>query len=809
MTRRLQRLLWLSAVALFFERLWPRLWPLAAILGTFVALALTDLLPRLPVVWHVTVLAIFALAMVAAAAHAWPGVRPIDREAARRRLDRDAQRGHRPLAASEDRLAAGTSDPLSAALWERHQQQMTAAAAGLRVRWPAPDIARHEPWGIRAFVILLLVIGAAAAGNDWQPRLLRAVSPDLFAMGEPVTVELWITPPAYTRRPPLFLRAGKGEDEAATSRSPVAVPVAAGSRLQSRVTGTSAPPRLQLGETEVPFVALAGDADAPPSHRVETVIEHGDRLAVRSGYRELASWPLQVIADAAPMVSFLEAPAAKGNGLLGLSYQATDDYGISDITAIIRPEAGDGELRLPLALTEPGAPVVAGHDLKDLAAHPWAGKPVMIHLEARDGTGQIGRSAPLAVTLPLRTFSHPVAKAIVAERTRLGEDASEASRRRSAVTLGTIAAEQDAYAGDPLVTLGLAVARARLSLDRTGEQVESVRTLLWELALHLEEGGVPAAERRLQQAREQLAEALRHDAPTEEITRLMEQLKDALDEYLTAVAAEMARRQGDVAPMPPMGDVLRSDDLRALLDQAAALTRSGAREAAQAMLGELQRLLDGIRLGLQQGPAAEKLARAAETIEQMKALKAEQQALLDQTFQRLREQQAERKPGRPGKGNGEKETQRQRALREQLGQLAERLQETLGQIPQALGAADQAMRDALGGMAGNRLDRAVEGQGRAVDALSQALEQASQALAQQMGNGVGLFGYGPGAPGGDPFGRQEPNGRRGFALGTVKIPEEAETLRVQELLRELRRRAGDPDRSGDELRYIERLLRQF
>lgn len=808
MNHRLQRLVWLSAVALFIERLWPRLWPLAAVVGTFAALALTDLLPRLPAVWHAGLLVVFALALIAAAAYALPGLRSVHRDAARRRLDGDAALGHRPLATSEDRLAAGTSDPLSTALWEHHQQRMAAAAAQLRVRWPAPDMARHEPWGIRAFVVLLLVIGVAAAGSDWRPRLLRAVTPGLFSEGTPVTVELWITPPAYTRRPPLFLRADSEHGGSAASPSP-AVPVAAGSRLQGRVTGTRMPPRLQLGGGEVAFAALPGDADAPPSHRVEAVIVHGDRITVRSGYHELASWPMQVIEDAAPTVSFLESPAAKGNGLLALSYQATDDYGVSDVTAIIRPEAGDGELRLPLALTEPGAPVVTGHDLQDLAAHPWAGKPVTIRLEARDGTGQTGQSAPVMVTLPVRTFSHPVAKAIIAERTRLREDPGVETRRQSAIRLAEIAADQQAYAGDPLVTLGLAVARARLSLDRTGAQVESVRTLLWELALHLEEGGIPAAERRLQQAREQLTDALRRDAPAEEINRLMSELKDALDEYLSAVAAEVARRQEDAASLPPMAEVLRSDDLRALLDQAAALTRSGAREAAQAMLGELQRLLDGIRLGLQQGPAAEKLAHAAQTIEQMKALRAEQQALLDRTFQRLREQQAERRPGRQGKGDGEQEAQRQRALREQLGQLAERLQDSLGEIPPALSAADQAMRDALGGMAGNRLDRAVEGQGRAVDALSQALDQAGQALTQKQGNGVGLFGFGPGAPGGDPFGRQEPNGRRGFSLGTVKIPEEAETQRVQELLQELRRRAGDPDRSGDELRYIDRLLRQF
>jgi len=806
-TNRLRRLLWLSAVALLFERLWPRLWPLAALVGVFIALALSDLLPRLPAVWHAGLLAVFALGVVAAVAHALPALRPVDRQAAMRRLDRDADAGHRPLATSEDRLASGAGDPLSTALWEQHQQRMAAAAGRLHVRWPAPDMARHEPWGIRAFVVFLLVIGASAAGGDWQPRLVRAVTPGVFGPSDTVIVELWIAPPAYTRRPPIFLRSGT----AAADVNAVAVNVAAGSHLQGRVTGTGSAPRLRLGDAEVVFAALPREADAPESYRVEATIEHGNRIVVRTRFRELAAWPLQVIADAPPTVSFLDPPAARGNGLLGLAYQATDDYGVSDVTAIVRPTGpttGDAELRLPLALTAPGAPVVNGHDLQDLAAHPWAGQPVLLQLEAKDGIGQTGLSQPVSTTLPERSFSHPVAKAMIAERARL-LDTSEDARRLAAAALDRIGADHAAYADDPVVTLGLAVARSRLSLDGTGAQVDSVRRLLWDLALHLDEGGVPAAERRLQDARERLADALRRDAPPEETARLMDALKDALDEYLAAVAAEMERRPESLVPTPPLGEFLRSNDLHALLDRAAELSRTGSREAAQALLNQLQRLLDGIRLGLQQGPAAERLARAAETIKDLKSLKSEQEALLDRTFQQWRGQPAERRGGRSGASDADQGAQQQRALRERLGELAERLQESLGAIPGALGAADRGMRNALGGMAAGRLDKAVEGQGDAVDALSRALDQAGQSLAQQIGDGVGVLGFGPGGANGDPFGRQGANGQRGFALGTVKIPDESETQRVQELLRELRRRAGERNRPDDELLYIERLLRQF
>ena len=396
-------LLWLSALALFLERLWPRLWPLAAVIGSFLAVALTDLLPQLPPVAHVLVLAAFAAAALAAAVYALPALRRVRRDDALRRLDHDAATGHRPLATSEDRLAAGDDDPFTAALWARHQQRMAAAARQLRVRWPAADMARREPWGIRAFVVLLLVIGGAAAGSDWRPRLLRAVTPAIIGAGTPVSVELWITPPAYTHRPPIFLRAGGGDAPKHAVAIPAATPaspelsVPAGSRLEGRVTGTGSTPRLRLGEVSLPFTSLASDATAPASYRLETTITGGDRLAVRAGWRELAGWSLRVVADAPPKVSFLDPPAAKGNGLLGLAYQATDDYGVSEVSALLRRidangKEGEDELRLPLALTEPDAPVVTGHDLQDLAAHPWAGQAVAIRIAVRDGIGQAGLS---------------------------------------------------------------------------------------------------------------------------------------------------------------------------------------------------------------------------------------------------------------------------------------------------------------------------------------------------------------------------------------------------------------------------------
>ena len=53
---RIRRRLILAWFALAWERLWTRLWVTAALIGLFVAVVLTDLLPALPLAIHILVL---------------------------------------------------------------------------------------------------------------------------------------------------------------------------------------------------------------------------------------------------------------------------------------------------------------------------------------------------------------------------------------------------------------------------------------------------------------------------------------------------------------------------------------------------------------------------------------------------------------------------------------------------------------------------------------------------------------------------------------------------------------------------------
>ncbi len=835
--RRYKTLLGLSRAALFWERLWPRLCPLAMVVGVFVAVALLDVLPVLPAWPHVLALLAFAAAMAAAVWYAVPGFRPISEIAARRRLETDNGLEHRPLAALDDRLAIGIDDPGAETLWTTHRRRMADRVRTLSVRPPAPGMARLDPWGTRAAVVLLLVIGLAAGGGEAETRLQRALTPSLGGgVDTTQSVEIWLTPPEYTGVAPLFLRGGTA---AATPDGIVEVP--SGSALLARVVGVDAAPVLSTGETETAFEAM-DDTGTPPVYRAETQVaetrvKDGDSLRVTAAGRNLAAWPLRVTPDAPPEIAFSPPPSATEQGFLTLAYTAADDYGVRRVTAVIAPvepvpgTSEPAEIRLDLPLPALDARSIAATSSHDLTDNVLAGRQVNIHLEAEDAGGNVARGAPSAMTLPERTFSHPIAKKIIAERKRL-EDRTTGTRRDVARALAEIAAWPEHFSHEPVVSLALSVAKARLVRDRGPNAVPSVRTLLWETALRLEEGTVPLAERQLGNARQQLWEALRGDASLEEIERLMNELQRALDKYLAAVAAELARRGQSFTPMDPAAKTLQSEDLRDLIEMARQLARGGSREGARQMLAELQRMLEAMRSGMRLKSQGKDLMEAQRLMQQLRELADRQQGLLDQTFERMRgrdqagagqkdgnsRRSGEPRPNaKPGEGGvspngGGQGTGDQEGLRRALGELIEGIDSFAGAIPEPMTGADRAMRGATDALGSDRLDDALGLQTRAVEHLNQAIEGAKSLMAKRLGGSPGMFSGDPDEDGdedGDVFGRKPGDGSRGFGVGQVEIPDRMELRRAQEILQELRRRAGERDRPPRELQYIDRLLQQF
>ncbi len=825
--RRYRLLLGLAAAAVFWERLWPRSWPILGVAGIFAAVALMDVLPLLPPAVHTLVLFGMVAAFVVAVRNAAAQLGPVPRRVARSRLERDSGLRHRPLTALEDGLLGGGDDPAARVLWSSHLKQMAAASRLLRVRMPAPGMAVIDPYGLRAIVVLVVLIGTVAAGGDAGERLWRAATPPVGVPPLPSpAIEAWVTPPAYTGQPPLFLKNTEPSGQEARIRIPI------GSTVLVQVGELAHPPRLMIGSTASAFTSL-GPAEGASGYQAQAEVRSGDQLAVRAGRRTLARWPIEVIPDTVPAVSFHALPEATTDGLLRIEHQASDDYGVEQIIAVIHRDTGDdsadGEqgLRVTVPLAEARATAVQGGSQHDLTSHHWAGLQVSIHLEAEDAIGQIGTSAPVSVVLPERTFAHPVARAVIEQRRRLMSDEID-TRQSVASALQAIGTRPDQFRDDVVVSLALAVAGSRLLHDPDPAAIASVRGILWDTALRVEQGAVPAAERLLSEARERLQEALRSGADGEEIDRLVDELEQALQEYLQALASELTQRGLPPLSQIPMSRMMEGQDLQQLVEMARQLARSGARDRARDLLAELQRLVDQVRSGFNAGAeAAQAFAEAQHLLSELEDLAQRQEDLLVTSFDALRQRDldelgfpsppsrppgVEKTPDRKQAAQLANEAAEQDALAEALDALMGRIDERIGASPAPLGEAHEAMGDASAALHAGRAGDAVPAQTRAVDNLRAAAEAAAQAMAEQLGGMAGMLGIQPGGgsgAGGDPFGRFGLEGLRGLGVGEVDIPDGGQIRHVEEIVRELRRRAGDPQRSPLEHDYINRLLRRF
>jgi len=780
--------------ALAWERLWSALWPMPAIIGLFVAIALSDMLPQLPGWMHALVLAGFGVGVVvigirAARRFTWPGV-----DEGERRVERTSGLSHRPLEALRDRPATRCDDPEIARLWRDHLRRITVRLGPLRAGAPRSDLVRRDPTALRILVAVLLVVAVITAGSDGAERLARSLSPN-FAVAAVVvpTLDLWIEPPAYTGVAPVYA----GDD-----RTTLAFP--AGSTLKARVSGGRGVPALVVDGERAEFAAF--DAMA---HQIERQIAAGGELSVEQGGTVLGTWAMDVTRDAPPRVTQPRDPVRTERNSLRIEYLAEDDYGVTDVVARIVALDGDGvpvtgeplDLRAPIAA---GDPTVRGTVYRDLTAHRWAGEPVELAVVATDGAGQTGISDTVHFHLPERAFTHPVAKAIVEQRRAL--DRKPEARREVATRLGGIARMTGLYDDDIVVYLALSSSMWRLRYDQRQEALEGVRDLLWDTALRLEDGNLSLAERELRAAQQELMEALARNAPQDEIDRLLDQLAQAMERYLQSLMAGSEELE-DIERMQQEGRIVEQRDLQELLQRLRDLTRAGSRQAAMQLMQQLQNILENLRRA-QPGGGGDMQAetqRMMQMMQQLQSLSERQQGLMDRTFQDMQRQQ-----GRPSEGqSGEGLAGEQDALRRALGEFMRQLGEQMGEIPGPLGRAEQAMRDAIGALDQGRSGDAVGPQGQALDQLQQAGRSMAREFARQLGVGTGQGQANQQDPGqrADPLGR--PRGDTGIDAGDVGIPDESALQRARRIRDELQRRAGDRARPAIERDYIDRLLQEF
>ncbi|MAB14495.1 MAG: TIGR02302 family protein [Parvibaculum sp.] len=860
--RRVERRIALARATLLWEALWPALWRAAALTGFFVSLALFGLFEGAPLWLHWLALAAFGVLLALAI---WRGFRDFrwpTRHDALRQIETASGLSHRPLSTFEDMQAGGTGDET---LWRAHRDWLSRRLSHLRIGLPAPRIAGQDPFGLRAAVVLLLLVAVWAGGRDAGPRLTSAFLPGA-SLSRDIAIEAWISPPPYTGIPPIYLTGDAAPgDETGGASGKTAIAVPQGSVLSLRVNGMRAYPALSV-ETGKRAEPEPLTEISPGSHSIDRKLTQSAEITLTGAGRIMDSWTVDVTPDEAPYIAFKADPETATSGAIGISYIAKDDYGIATAQADIRLEenkaenqkgdgteksaADDPQLNAIMDTLMPPAPTVAPPDIRlplsgarpkeadgrtwtDLRSHPWAGLKATMTLVATDDAGQQGHSRSIDFTIPQRSFKDPLARAIVEQRRQLARNPR--STARVARFLNAFTHDPEKTISDPAVYMGLRTAYWRLATARRTEEMKGIYDLLWSIALRIEDGDLSLAERDLRDAQKALSDALQQGASDDEIARLMAELKQAFDSYMNALTAQQGKTADEQMEFPSEERSISREELDRMLGNIGELARSGSREQAQAMLQRMQSILENLQLPKQAGQMSPGDKAMSEAVDRMGDLIRRQQELMDETFRRQPQQQGldaqgmpqegmpqggmpqgMPEPGEEGQGGMSRHGEdggnapdlqglaaEQKALREELAKILKMLERNDAETPDALAEADKSMEDAQGRLKDGRADRATASQGKAIDQM----RAGAQGLADKLMKGRGGKGRGKGTARTDPFGRPSPGAMdRGEG---VNVPDRSGVQQAREILQELRRRAGELNRPQEELDYLDRLLKRY
>jgi uncharacterized protein (TIGR02302 family) len=791
---------------------------------------------------------VFVLALVAGAlrfrSFRWPAPAAVDR-----RLEDRSGLSHQAISIQTEEPVGG--DPFGRALWKAHQARMAGTIGAIDSGLPSPDIARHDPFALRAVIVLLLVVAWSFSWSNYGGRVRDAFDySGPAAARSNLRIDAWVTPPSYTGVAPIYLSGA----EIKAPEGLVKVPQF--SELAIHISGEDAGDVTFTpagdGKSVVLVPEKAAGEKAPAGFRTNLPTKNASyKLKLtRDGDVSVGgtTYAFSIIADKKPEIAFSKEPSRAVNGALEIAFEAKDDYGVTEARADIVPADKDPQAiplfdppKYPLDLPGGNPRDLKGTTSRDLTENPLSGKKVKITLVARDAAGFEGRSETKEIVLPARFFSEPVAGSIAEQRQVFSLDIRDIPRALELNDAAGFRAEETI----PNVShyLLLQSVRNRLMLSRTVADLGDTAKYFWDVARYIEDGDLSSAEKRLKNAQDKLSEALKRGASDKEIEKLMSELRKAMKDYLAELAKRM--QNADKSQLSQQAQrMMRAQDFDNMLNQLENLARSGSREQAQQLLTEMQRMLNNMQTARRNGqqqqnnPMRQQIDKLGELMQKQQKLMEDthrtEQALRDrmqrgdQTDQDqglndepLTEQAPQDQPQKdPGKQTAEDKMtaeqlrqalkdmrKRQSELQKNLGELQKKLSDMGLKAPPGFKDAGKEMGESADALGKSQGQRSADAQGRALEALRKGAGDLMQQLSQAGRNGSQGMMPVPGeqAEGNDPLGRR--SGQLGSEIDDqVKVPDQIDVQRARQILDAIRRKLGDGPASIIEKEYLERLL---
>jgi uncharacterized protein (TIGR02302 family) len=800
---RIERPLRLTLLGLWAERIARAFWPLSTLLLLALSAAAFGLQDALVIeaAWFGLIATLLGLIWALVR-----GLRTFQRPTRAEALIRlDATLAGQPIAALLDAQATGTTDPAALAVWQAHRARMAARAASARAVEPTLQLAPRDPFALRYVAITALVL-ALLFGSIWRVTTVSGLTPGATAAATGPAWEGWAQPPAYTGKPALYLNDQTAE----------ALTLPTGTRLQIRLYGDAG--ALILSET------VSNRTDPPPASDPAhdfTVTQSGTLAIEGAGGR---TWRITATPDTPPGITPAADIGREADGRFKQKFTAKDDYGITKGQVTIALDLPATDRRFGLALDpEPKPPVILDLPLPvkgsraditstlvdDLSKHVFANLPVTLTYAVTDAAGQTGTAAPIALTLPGRRFFDPLAAALIEMRRDLLWNAQNAPR--TVQILKAITHRPEGFIRNERAYLRLRVALKRLDTALTPTLRDEVAEELWQIALLVEEGDLASALERLRRAQDRLDEAIRKGASPEEVQELMDEMRQALNDYMKQLA-EQADPDSQTSQNGPSIE-MSQDQLQEMLDKLQQLMNEGRTAEAAELMEQLRQFMENMQVTQGEGqgegsPGQQAMKDLGETLR-------DQQGLSDDAFRDMQNGQSGDQPGPDGKSLSD----RQQELADRLDQLNKD-----GKLPgkdseqgqsgrQQLDDAGRAMKDAEQALRDGDLSGALDKQAEAMEAMREGLRDFGEALAQEnqsegQAQDGEMFGRDDPNANRDPLGREPGNAAR---IGSDRNLLQGEDVyrRAQDLLDEIRKRSGEQTRPEGERDYLKRLLDLF
>jgi hypothetical protein len=191
---------------------------------------------------------------------------------------------------------------------------------------------------------------------------------------------------------------------------------------------------------------------------------------------------------------------------------------------------------------------------------------------------------------------------------------------------------------------------------------------MWDLIIQLEDGRLADARERMRRAQERLSEAMRDGASDAEIAELMQELREATDDYMRLLAEEQGPPENDGTDQADSGEEsqeISQSEIDAMMDRIQELMEEGRMAEAAQLMEELNRLLENLEF-TQNGAGGDGPPSPGEqAMEDLEETLRDQEDLSDDAFRELQERS---NPEREQAQNGEPQGQEGEQSGEQQNQ---------------------------------------------------------------------------------------------------------------------------------------------